>query len=963
MRKYTYIILTVLFLANITLLAESRQFIHPGCSHKKSDLDRMKAMVQAGVEPWKSSFEILNKNPYSSYNYAVKWTLSDVTLVEPAANVVNNYEKFKYDALAAYLNSLMWYITGDERHAQKAVEIFNKMVNIKGIDSNGTKCLDAGRVIWKLLEGAEIIKSTYSGWNAVDIENFKAMLVYPGYSTTTVPTSAINNEKATFYWYMYNGDPGRHGNQGLFGMRGVMAMGIFMDNELMYERALRYLAGQPRRQDDVPHQSGPPIASTSINTASSNIYFNDYSLNGYSSSVPDYGYNEVITNYVYENGQCQESSRDQGHAIVGISIINSICEMAWNQGDDLYSTGNYRTLLGIEFYYRYNLSYNYSFADQLNPWEPSVESGEYISIKDRSQRWLAKKINPWIGNDLTKITRGQNVFGTKAPVYEMFLGHYKTRLGLPYEKIKWITRGDSISKEAVGYEDQGFQVDYAGFGGLTFHRANWMAGDPVRFENGIPIFEMPEIPCSINAVNYDFFTVDGQDRTFSDATPSNEGAVYRNDAVDIISGDNGYVVNKMQNGEWLSYTFKVPVDGEYHIALRHNTTGSGAKMKVVVDDELQVESALSVTSGFEETSIGAVQLTKGAKVIRIYVTGESNITSLSQIKIILNPNAVKKLNITSALNASNQAVINWSFENIIPTNLRIFRATSDNFNAAAAIKTLNNDVATYTDATVNGKISSYYYWVVYDEAGTQYKSDVATVSWGYFFDDFFNPSTALWSVVNGTGSISNNVLNINTYSSSKAYLSRTGGATLHAGNYPILAYKLSAPTGTSFAIHNAVSSILGGGGNVYSGVLNNNVYYYDLRNIGFVSSSITKMVPIDSILTNSLFQIRMTVSSSASSQLHWIGTFKSISELSQYIISDVKKLSDSDIAFAQQNNRLIFKSVNEPMQVRIYSVTGQLIAQHAITSSSSEIQLPPSGIYIVSLQGSTINTSKKIIVN
>ncbi|MEI8633985.1 hypothetical protein P4S72_21700 [Vibrio sp. PP-XX7] len=43
------------------------------------------------------------------------------------------------------------------------MEIFNAWVNLKGIKSGGTRSLDAGRVIWKMLEGAEIIRHTYKG--------------------------------------------------------------------------------------------------------------------------------------------------------------------------------------------------------------------------------------------------------------------------------------------------------------------------------------------------------------------------------------------------------------------------------------------------------------------------------------------------------------------------------------------------------------------------------------------------------------------------------------------------------------------------------------------------------------------------------------------------------------------------------------------------------------------------------
>ncbi len=181
--KLVTIVMLLMIAFNQTTYAQ-RTFAHPGISHKKSDLDRMKYMVQAGREPWKTSFQNLSQNPYASYNYTVQGDPSVTRLVEPSSIAGFNYEKFKYDALAAYYNSIMWYVTGDERHAKKAVQCFNAWVNIKHIESNGTMALDAGRVIWKMLEGAEIIKSTYPGWAQNDINKFKAMLVYPGYSTT-----------------------------------------------------------------------------------------------------------------------------------------------------------------------------------------------------------------------------------------------------------------------------------------------------------------------------------------------------------------------------------------------------------------------------------------------------------------------------------------------------------------------------------------------------------------------------------------------------------------------------------------------------------------------------------------------------------------------------------------------------------------------------------------------------------
>ncbi len=41
--------------------------------------------------------------------------------------------------------------------------------------------------------------------------------------------------------------------------------------------------------------------------------------------------------------------RDQGHNTLGVALMAPICEMAWNQGDDLYGYDNNRFLAGAEY--------------------------------------------------------------------------------------------------------------------------------------------------------------------------------------------------------------------------------------------------------------------------------------------------------------------------------------------------------------------------------------------------------------------------------------------------------------------------------------------------------------------------------------------------------------------------------------------------------------------------------------
>ena len=71
--------------------------------------------------------------------------------------------------------------------------------------------------------------------------------------------------------------------------------------------------------------------------------------------------NGALPNYVSETGQCQETGRDQGHAQLGLGAMCEICEMAWEQGDDLWGALDNRLMMGIEYSAKYNLGYDVPF--------------------------------------------------------------------------------------------------------------------------------------------------------------------------------------------------------------------------------------------------------------------------------------------------------------------------------------------------------------------------------------------------------------------------------------------------------------------------------------------------------------------------------------------------------------------------------------------------------------------------
>ena len=593
--------------------------VHPGISHKRSDLDRMKRMVEAGAEPWASTFTALSNHSRAQHTYPVNVVNQPADFVIEYSDASDGW--FINDGTAAYYNALMWYITEDVRHADKAIEIFN---TYKGLRRNSTGIpLRSGR-IWRIIEAAEIIAHTSDRWDPVDMQEFKDMLVYPGYSATSVPTQAIQNDDFTFYWHIYNGDPARHGNQGLFAMRTMMAMGIFLDNEVMYQRALRYLQGRTHRPDDLVYPSGPPINNNEITQCQ---FFDQFTQDGFSGAIEDYGFNEVIENYIFENGQSQESSRDQAHALAGVDTIHVMSEMAWNQGDDLYGHLDNRPLLGMEFFLRYNLSSEVSFPDQPQPWEPTVASGEYIERTDRSGRWCARIINPGVDCDQTRVTRGNHIL---LPIYEMSLGHYRDRLNLPSDDYKWLQRGQDYFLNELGpVESEGVVTDHPVWGSLTFRRVS--PGDPISgFDSsGLPVFAMNDLPTTIEAENFDYFAGEGQGRTYSDSSAGNSGNAYRFDAdADVYqSAGGGHHIGGTDTGEFLTYTVSVPTSGNYDIQARVSAA-NGVSSIMFSFDGVESTGAVAIpdTGSSESWSIITVaenvQLGQGVQQLRIDSLGE-----------------------------------------------------------------------------------------------------------------------------------------------------------------------------------------------------------------------------------------------------------------------------------------------------------------------------------------------------
>jgi arabinogalactan endo-1,4-beta-galactosidase len=368
MKKMLRVVLaaSILWLAPVTIAHAA--FTHPGLLHTRSDLDRMKQMVQQGAEPWKSGFEKLRAHPQSQADRRLRGPFERVS--RGAGEELHRTE-LAQDGNAAYQNALMWAITGDKAHAQKAVEILNAwsgtLKEIVGRD----KELAASLCGFKYVNAAEIIRYTYDGWAPADVERCEAML------------------KGVFYPVIKDFATFANGNWDTGCIKTMMAIGVFCNDQAMYDRAV------------------------------------DYYRNGSG--------NGRLTHYILnDQGQCQESGRDQSHVQLGLAHLAETCEIAWSQGLDLYGAADHRLLKGFEYTAKYNLGQDVPFA----------------AFRDTTGKYYAETI----------ATRARGRF---RPIFEMVWNHYERRKGIPAPYTKQ-------AAEKIRPEGAAFDADHPGFGTLLF---------------------------------------------------------------------------------------------------------------------------------------------------------------------------------------------------------------------------------------------------------------------------------------------------------------------------------------------------------------------------------------------------------------------------------------------------------------------------------------------------------------
>lgn len=255
----------------------------------------MRNKVAAGEHPWIDDWNKLLRDPKSQSSYKAF----------PNGHMASR-QRAQDDANAAYLNALRWQISGDKTHADCAAHILDawaSTVNAKpaGPDQPGL----SGIPIGSFAIAAELLRN-YPGWPAANQARFKQMLLEYFYPVCHGFLTNHNGANADYFW----------ANWDACNMRAVLAIGVFCDDRAKFDEAVTYYH-EGQGMGSIPH------------------------------AVPFL--------YPGDIGQWQESGRDQAHVMGGQGLLAEMCQIAWNQGVDLFGFDNNRLLAGAEYTAQYNL--------------------------------------------------------------------------------------------------------------------------------------------------------------------------------------------------------------------------------------------------------------------------------------------------------------------------------------------------------------------------------------------------------------------------------------------------------------------------------------------------------------------------------------------------------------------------------------------------------------------------------
>ncbi|PAZ10889.1 Tat pathway signal sequence domain protein [Streptomyces sp. SA15] len=372
--------------------AAGTAYAHPGLLHTRADLDRMAAKVKADAAPYTAGFAKLTANRHS----ATGWTANPQATVYRGAGSPQNYTTLYNDIHAAYQNALRGHVSGDSAHLDTAVAIINAWsAKLTSLEGSADRFLAAGLYGYQFANAAELVRDHPD----FELGRFQDML-----SNVFAPLSDSfladhNGAVITNYWP----------NWDLCALACVLATGIFCDDKAQVARAVDY-------------------------------FKNGEGMGSVKHAIP----------VVHDDGLAEwvEAGRDQGHALLGVGLMGTVCEMAWNQGIDLYGYDDSRFLKGAQYVAKWSMGGDVAYTANTR---------------------AKGAINGWSGSETATEAAGVDP-AVQRPIWAMIANHYTKRRGMSATYVTRIAAQAAPEGGGGDYGPNSGGYDQLGFGTLAFTR-------------------------------------------------------------------------------------------------------------------------------------------------------------------------------------------------------------------------------------------------------------------------------------------------------------------------------------------------------------------------------------------------------------------------------------------------------------------------------------------------------------
>ncbi|MFD9959782.1 alginate lyase family protein [Amycolatopsis sp. NPDC058986] len=301
----------------IARAAASASFTHPGVSDTKQSLDFVRRKIDADAEPWKSAFAQMKASPLASLSRTPK-PIADVQC-GPSSKPDIGCTDERTDALAAYTDALMAYLTGNEAYAAKAVELMDAWAATITKHSLSNAPLQTGWAGVSWARAGELVRATSTAWPAAKQAQFATMLrkVY-------LP-ALLKGSHANGNWELIMTDA-------------AVGISVFLDDRASYDKAVNTWRGRVPAYVYVSSDGALPKAAP---------------------GMPDD--RDALVKYwhgqtKFVDGLAQETCRDFGHTGWGLVAASHVAETAKLQGGpDLFGEMRDRLVAALEFHAGYDL--------------------------------------------------------------------------------------------------------------------------------------------------------------------------------------------------------------------------------------------------------------------------------------------------------------------------------------------------------------------------------------------------------------------------------------------------------------------------------------------------------------------------------------------------------------------------------------------------------------------------------